>query len=85
MWRYPVRSVLWKAKVFRGIFNTTHTVNTMKSRSAGSCGSVSGKKWIRPSGFDSGLKTFNSLTKQKEPLVLAREGVATWYGGSLNY
>lgn len=34
---------------------------------------------MRPSGFDTGLKTFNSLTKQKEPLILARDGVATWY------
>uniref|UniRef100_A0A8D0CRY1 Probable cysteine--tRNA ligase, mitochondrial n=1 Tax=Sander lucioperca TaxID=283035 RepID=A0A8D0CRY1_SANLU len=41
--------------------------------------SVSGKKWVRPSGFATGLKTFNSLTKQKEPLILERERVATWY------
>lgn len=34
---------------------------------------------MKPSGFDTGLKTYNSLTKQKEPLILAREGVATWY------
>lgn len=34
---------------------------------------------MRPSGFDTGLKTFNSLSKQKEPLILTREGVATWY------
>uniref|UniRef100_A0A3P8SIE1 Probable cysteine--tRNA ligase, mitochondrial n=1 Tax=Amphiprion percula TaxID=161767 RepID=A0A3P8SIE1_AMPPE len=40
---------------------------------------IFGKKWVKPSGFDTGLKTYNSLTKQKEPLVLAREGVATWY------
>ncbi|XP_076579196.1 cysteine--tRNA ligase, mitochondrial [Chaetodon auriga] len=76
MWRYPVRSMLWKAKVFRG---ASCIANAIKSRFAGSCCGASGKKWIRPSGFDSGLKTFNSLTKQKEPLVLAREGVATWY------
>lgn len=25
------------------------------------------------------MNTFNSLTKQKEPLILTREGVATWY------
>uniref|UniRef100_A0A8C7VM24 cysteine--tRNA ligase n=1 Tax=Oncorhynchus mykiss TaxID=8022 RepID=A0A8C7VM24_ONCMY len=30
-----------------------------------------GKKWTRPTGYDTGLKTYNSLTKQKEPLVLA--------------
>ncbi|XP_036413017.1 probable cysteine--tRNA ligase, mitochondrial [Colossoma macropomum] len=41
--------------------------------------SESGSRWIRPAGYDTGLKTYNSLTKQKEPLVLAKEGVATWY------
>ncbi|KAM9836171.1 putative cysteine--tRNA ligase, mitochondrial isoform 2-T2 [Aulostomus maculatus] len=55
------------------------SVNVIKFRWNGSCSSVSGKKWITPSGFDTGLKAFNSLTKKKEPLVLAREGVATWY------
>uniref|UniRef100_A0A3Q0R020 Probable cysteine--tRNA ligase, mitochondrial n=1 Tax=Amphilophus citrinellus TaxID=61819 RepID=A0A3Q0R020_AMPCI len=39
----------------------------------------SGKPWVRPGGFDTGLKTFNSLSKQREPLIVAREGVATWY------
>lgn len=37
------------------------------------------KTWTRPSGYDTGIKVFNSLTKQKEPLILAREKVATWY------
>lgn len=69
MWRNMGRSLLWKAKVF----------NAVIFRSNGSCCGVSAKKWTRPSGFDTGLKTFNSLTKQKEPLILAREGVATWY------
>ncbi|XP_064182630.1 probable cysteine--tRNA ligase, mitochondrial isoform X1 [Anguilla rostrata] len=36
-------------------------------------------KWKIPKGFDTGLKTYNSLTKRKEPLVLAKEGMATWY------
>ncbi|KAJ8351501.1 hypothetical protein SKAU_G00229770 [Synaphobranchus kaupii] len=36
-------------------------------------------KWERPKGYDTGLKTFNSLTKRKEQLVLAKEGTATWY------
>lgn len=36
------------------------------------------KKWLRPVGYDTGIKTYNSLTKQKEPLVLARERIATW-------
>ncbi|XP_041637380.1 probable cysteine--tRNA ligase, mitochondrial isoform X2 [Cheilinus undulatus] len=67
MWSCSVRS-----KVLRA-------VGSAPFRSHGSCGSVSGKKWIKPSGFDTGLKTYNSLTRQKEPLILAREGVATWY------
>ncbi|RXM32734.1 putative cysteine--tRNA ligase, mitochondrial [Acipenser ruthenus] len=37
------------------------------------------KKWQKPMGFDTGLKTYNSLTKGKEPLILAKEGIATWY------
>ncbi|KAL1282302.1 hypothetical protein QQF64_001105 [Cirrhinus molitorella] len=37
------------------------------------------RKWIKPVGFDTGVKTYNSLTKQKEPLVLAQEKIATWY------
>lgn len=48
-------------------------------RSHGSCTATSGTSWTTPSGFDTGLKTYNSLTKRKEPLVLARDGVATWY------
>uniref|UniRef100_A0A8C7VKP5 cysteine--tRNA ligase n=1 Tax=Oncorhynchus mykiss TaxID=8022 RepID=A0A8C7VKP5_ONCMY len=47
-------------------------------RPSASCTGV-GKKWTRPTGYDTGLKTYNSLTKQKEPLVLAQEGIATWY------
>nr|XP_046238247.1 cysteine--tRNA ligase, mitochondrial [Scatophagus argus] len=79
MWRHSVRSVLRKAEVLRGVLSRAQSLNTVKSRLNGSCSGVSGKKWIKPSGFDTGLKTFNSLTKQKEPLILAREGVATWY------
>nr|XP_015813311.2 cysteine--tRNA ligase, mitochondrial [Nothobranchius furzeri]XP_054593413.1 cysteine--tRNA ligase, mitochondrial [Nothobranchius furzeri] len=55
-----------------GVLNLYRT--TIRSGCSGS-----GKTWVRPSGFDTGLKTFNSLTKQKEPLILAREGTATWY------
>ncbi|KAJ8246619.1 hypothetical protein GJAV_G00253540 [Gymnothorax javanicus] len=36
-------------------------------------------RWERPIGFDTGLKTYNSLSKRKEPLVLAKERTATWY------
>ncbi|KAM8872854.1 putative cysteine--tRNA ligase, mitochondrial [Synchiropus picturatus] len=39
----------------------------------------SGSKWTKPSGFDTGLMMYNSLTKRKETLILAREGAATWY------
>ncbi|KAI4882064.1 hypothetical protein NFI96_028312 [Prochilodus magdalenae] len=53
--------------------------NTFSLVSTRALCSESGSKWIRPAGYDTGIKTFNSLTKQKEPLVLAKEGVATWY------
>ncbi|XP_056449820.1 cysteine--tRNA ligase, mitochondrial [Gadus chalcogrammus] len=38
-----------------------------------------GGSWIRPVGFDTGVKTYNSLTRRKEPLILTRDRVATWY------
>ncbi|KAM4538192.1 cysteine--tRNA ligase, mitochondrial isoform 4-T4 [Fundulus diaphanus] len=41
--------------------------------------SASGQAWVTPRGFDTGIKTFNSLSKEKEALILAREGTATWY------
>ncbi|KAF7645893.1 hypothetical protein LDENG_00196940 [Lucifuga dentata] len=69
--RESMRAGLWKLKILRG-------VQTVPRRTSGSCADL-GKTWVRPSGFDTGVKTFNSLTKQKEPLILAREGVATWY------
>ncbi|XP_061692426.1 probable cysteine--tRNA ligase, mitochondrial isoform X2 [Syngnathoides biaculeatus] len=68
MWRNAVKSFLRRTKGLNVRVNIR-----------GSCSSRSEKKWIMPDGFDTGLKTFNSLTKQKEPLILAREGVATWY------
>lgn len=43
------------------------------------CVHAENKTWIKPSGYDTGIKVFNSLTKQKEPLILARDKVATWY------
>ncbi|KAE8278702.1 Cysteine--tRNA ligase, mitochondrial [Larimichthys crocea] len=64
MWRRSLSSILSSAQPVR--------LN-------GSCSSVSGKKWTRPGGFDTAVQTFNSLSRQKEPLILAREGVATWY------
>ncbi|KAM4559917.1 cysteine--tRNA ligase, mitochondrial isoform 2-T2 [Odontesthes bonariensis] len=75
MWR----SRILTAKVLCGVFRASHYVKTVTCRSKGSSCGVSGNTWIRPSGFDTGLKTFNSLTKQREPLILTREGIATWY------
>ncbi|XP_020513859.2 probable cysteine--tRNA ligase, mitochondrial isoform X2 [Labrus bergylta] len=74
MWSYSVRSLLWRSKVLRAALWVTS-----RQHGSSSCVGGSGRKWITPAGFDSGLKTYNSLTKQKEPLILAREGVATWY------
>uniref|UniRef100_A0A3Q3BI76 Probable cysteine--tRNA ligase, mitochondrial n=1 Tax=Haplochromis burtoni TaxID=8153 RepID=A0A3Q3BI76_HAPBU len=73
MWK-QVSSLLWRAPV-PGLSAAV----TVRSTSHGPSCTVSGREWVRPSGFDTGLKTFNSLSKQKEPLILTREGVATWY------
>lgn len=35
--------------------------------------------WIKPEGYDTGIKVYNSLTRQKEPLILPKGKVATWY------
>ncbi|XP_014786062.1 probable cysteine--tRNA ligase, mitochondrial [Octopus bimaculoides] len=35
--------------------------------------------WIQPEGFDTGIKVYNTLTKQKEKLILLRKNIATWY------
>uniref|UniRef100_A0AAX7VTI0 Probable cysteine--tRNA ligase, mitochondrial n=1 Tax=Astatotilapia calliptera TaxID=8154 RepID=A0AAX7VTI0_ASTCA len=67
-----LHSLLWRAPV-PGLSPAV----TVRSTSHGPSCSVSGREWVRPSGFDTGLKTFNSLSKQKEPLILTREGVAT--------
>lgn len=73
MWSPSVRSVLREAKVLRRLIGASRSFHT------GSCSCDSGTKWTKPSGFDTGLNVFNSLTKQKERLILAREGAATWY------
>ncbi|XP_077370561.1 putative cysteine--tRNA ligase, mitochondrial isoform X1 [Festucalex cinctus] len=67
MWRNTIKAFLRRTKGLN-----------VRAKIRGSC-SRSEKKWVLPTGFDTGLKTFNSLTKQKEPLILAREGTATWY------
>ncbi|KAI5090075.1 putative cysteine--tRNA ligase, mitochondrial [Silurus meridionalis] len=70
-----VRRAVWncRLKVGHGAFYTTPTV-PMRTR----CTEIR-SKWTKPSGYDTGIKTFNSLTKQKEPLIVAQEGRATWY------
>ncbi|XP_029696110.1 probable cysteine--tRNA ligase, mitochondrial isoform X2 [Takifugu rubripes] len=73
MWSPLVRLVLRESKVLHRLISSARSVHT------GPCSNISGTEWTKPSGFDTGLKVFNSLTKQKEPLILAREGVATWY------
>ena len=35
--------------------------------------------WTMPEGYDTGIKIFNSLTKRKEPLILPRGRLVTWY------
>ncbi|NWI49773.1 SYCM protein, partial [Calyptomena viridis] len=37
------------------------------------------REWAPPAGHDSGIVAYNSRSRSKEPLVLATEGVATWY------
>ncbi|NXU96633.1 SYCM protein, partial [Cettia cetti] len=37
------------------------------------------RQWAPPAGCDSGIVAYNSRSRSKEPLVLATEGVATWY------
>ncbi|NWS60240.1 SYCM protein, partial [Chunga burmeisteri] len=37
------------------------------------------REWVPPVGRDSGIVAYNSRSRSKEPLVLATEGVATWY------
>lgn len=35
--------------------------------------------WIRPEGFNSGVKVYNSLSRSKEPLILQHKNLAYWY------
>ncbi|XP_060625583.2 probable cysteine--tRNA ligase, mitochondrial isoform X2 [Anolis sagrei] len=41
--------------------------------------SSGGAKWLQPRGPESGILTYNSLSKSKEPLVLRNPDVVTWY------
>ncbi|XP_062982210.1 probable cysteine--tRNA ligase, mitochondrial isoform X2 [Elgaria multicarinata webbii] len=38
-----------------------------------------GTKWIKPTGRDTGIQTYNSLSRSKEPLILKNADVVTWY------
>ncbi|NWZ44023.1 SYCM protein, partial [Brachypodius atriceps] len=42
-------------------------------------GAARRRQWLPPEGRDSGIVAYNSRSRSKEPLVLATEGVATWY------
>ncbi|KAM8975340.1 putative cysteine--tRNA ligase, mitochondrial isoform 2-T2 [Pelodytes ibericus] len=42
------------------------------------CASGAGH-WTPPSGHDTGIRVYNSLSKRKEPLILLNPSLATWY------
>ncbi|KAL8190024.1 UNVERIFIED_CONTAM: putative cysteine--tRNA ligase, mitochondrial, partial [Gekko kuhli] len=44
-----------------------------------SASSEGGTKWVKPAGCDTGIQTYNSLSRRKEPLVLGNADVVTWY------
>ncbi|KAM4795948.1 putative cysteine--tRNA ligase, mitochondrial [Rhinophrynus dorsalis] len=39
----------------------------------------SGGQWTPPSGHETGIRVYNSLTRRKEPLILPSSALATWY------
>lgn len=39
----------------------------------------SNHRWIKPEGYDSGIKMYNCITKKAEPLILKNKKVVTWY------
>ncbi|KAM6290728.1 putative cysteine--tRNA ligase, mitochondrial isoform 2-T2 [Porphyrio hochstetteri] len=43
------------------------------------CSAARRREWVPPTGWHSGIVAYNSRSRSKEPLVLAAEGVATWY------
>ncbi|KAM4601773.1 cysteine--tRNA ligase, mitochondrial [Polymixia lowei] len=79
MWPSGTSSSFWKLKVLYEFSNRSQSLKTIMCRSSASCTGAAGNRWTKPNGFDTGLKIYNSLTKRKEPLILAREGIATWY------
>uniref|UniRef100_A0A8C6U4Z7 Probable cysteine--tRNA ligase, mitochondrial n=1 Tax=Neogobius melanostomus TaxID=47308 RepID=A0A8C6U4Z7_9GOBI len=75
MWKRAWTSIFLRSLVRAGVPSDFVPVRRCHNH----CMHAANKKWTRPSGYDAGVKVFNSLTKQKEPLILAREKVATWY------
>ncbi|XP_063999819.1 probable cysteine--tRNA ligase, mitochondrial isoform X1 [Pogoniulus pusillus] len=43
------------------------------------CSASRRREWVPPTGWDSGIVAYNSRSRSKERLVLATEGVVTWY------
>ncbi|KAM9021621.1 putative cysteine--tRNA ligase, mitochondrial isoform 5-T5 [Ara ararauna] len=43
------------------------------------CSAARRREWVPPVGRDSGIMAYNSRSRTKEPLVLAKDRVATWY------
>lgn len=37
------------------------------------------RDWIQPTGYDTGIKIYNCVTRDMVPLILPRQNVATWY------
>ncbi|XP_043277271.1 probable cysteine--tRNA ligase, mitochondrial isoform X2 [Venturia canescens] len=35
--------------------------------------------WLEPEGFMTNIKVYNPITKSKVPLILKKDGIATWY------
>ncbi|XP_061571972.1 cysteine--tRNA ligase, mitochondrial [Cololabis saira] len=52
---------------------------SVQRRARGTCCGTAGERWSRPGGFDTGVTVFNSRTRGKEKLLVAREGTVTWY------
>lgn len=46
--------------------------------SAGLNGAAPRREWVPPAGRACGVVAYNSRSRSKEPLVLAKDGVATW-------
>ncbi|XP_067297630.1 probable cysteine--tRNA ligase, mitochondrial isoform X2 [Pseudorasbora parva] len=80
--RLPL-AFITNAKLLNSGFRIRHGIlnGVTKALSLSSCNicSRTERKWIKPVGYDTGVMTYNSLTKQKEPLVLAQERIASWY------